>query len=263
MPSQLVHLVQFDIVWEDKQANHARVLELIKDSRTNPGDLIVLPELFDVGFTLNTDIAIDSENTTYSFLQTLSDSTGCTVHGSRALQSSNSTKAINCATITTPGLNEPLCEYSKIHPFSHGRESESYIGGQDIQTYQWQQPGESIQVCPAICYDLRFPELFRLGVKKGAQAFVLGANWPSPRIHHWRALSIARAIENQSYMIAVNRTGNDPHLPYPGSSLVVSPSGEVLGELNDEEAVLSVEILPQSVTQLRSSFRFLDDIKLI
>lgn len=257
------HLIQLDIAWEDKATNHRRVRELIDTAPITPGDLIVLPELFDVGFTLNTNIAIDKDNSTLAFLQSLANETRCTVHGSRAIQSPDPTKAFNCATITMPNLDAPVCEYAKIHPFSYGRESESYTGGDHIKHYNWTNNNTTLRVCPAICYDLRFPSLFRLGAKDGAQVFVYGANWPSTRQAHWRTLSIARAIENQAFVIAVNRTGNDPHLNYIGGSIAIDPKGEILGELNNEEAVLSVNIDPQVVTQWRETFPALRDMKLI
>ena len=252
------HLVQLDIAWEDKQANYDRVRSLLDRTPIAPSDLIVLPELFDVGFTLNTDIAIDHDGSTLRYLQTLANETGCTIHGSRAMPG-NKTHAYNCATVCFPDSDAPACEYHKAHPFSYGREAESYIGGNTLKHYDW----NGLQICPAICYDLRFPELFRLGVKDGAQAFVYGANWPSPRQSHWRTLSIARAIENQAFVIAVNRCGNDPHLPYAGGSIAIDPKGTILGELEDLEGVLSVEIDPGIADEWRSTFPALRDIKLI
>jgi len=257
------HIIQLDIAWEDKEANFAKVKSLVEGAPINPDDLIVLPELFDVGFTLNAEVASDAPGTTRVFLQELADQTQCTVHGSRAVPDPDSGKLHNCATITAPGQAAPICEYAKFHPFSFGRETDAYTGGNDIQFYQWMFGDHALGICPAICYDLRFPELFRHGIRLGAQAFVLGANWPAARIAHWRALCIARAIENQAYIIAANRTGSDPHLSYPGNSMVVGPKGEVLGELGDEEAVLSVEVDPQTVIDWRSTFPALNDIKLI
>ncbi|MDF1809984.1 MAG: hypothetical protein P1U42_09845 [Phycisphaerales bacterium] len=257
------HIVQLNIVWENKAANYGRVVDLLDSAPVESGDLIVLPELFDVGFTLNTKIAIDHNESTLKFLKDLADTSGCTIHGSRALPSSTEAKAWNCATITSPNYDIPLCEYHKIHPFSFGRESESYIGDTELLQYEWDSGHNKIRVCPAICYDLRFPELFRKGLLKGAEAFVIGANWPSPRIHHWRTLCIARAIENQAFVIAANRSGDDPHLPYPGNSLIVDPKGEVIAELGDQEAVLSAEIDPEIVQNWRSDFPVINDIKLI
>lgn len=252
------HLIQLDIVWESKQLNHDRVRSLLEHAAPSPGDLIVLPELFDVGFTLNTAVAND-EGSTLAFLQQLADDTRCTVHGSRALLAHGQSRAYNCASVCAPGHTQTLCEYRKVHPFSYGREGEAYIPGHTLGHYQW----NDLRVCPAICYDLRFPELFRLGAKAGAQGFVYGANWPSTRQSHWRTLSIARAIENQAFVIAVNRCGNDPYLHYAGGSIVIDPRGEVLGELGQEEAVLSVEIDPTIVRAWRTTFPALHDIKLI
>ncbi len=260
--SMHTHIIQLDIAWEDKAANHARVLELIESAPINPADLIVLPELFDVGFTLNAQIATDAPGTTRAFLQQLADDTRCTIHGSRALPDPDTGKLHNVATITAPNQASPICEYAKLHPFSFGRETESYAAGNEIKLYQWISE-QTLSICPAICYDLRFPELFRHSIHQGAQAFVLGANWPVARIAHWRALCIARAIENQAFVIAANRTGDDPHLTYPGNSMVVGPQGEILAELGNEEAVLSIEIDPQCVIDWRTTFPVLNDIKLI
>jgi predicted amidohydrolase len=124
---------------------------------------------------------------------------------------------------------------------------------------------------PATCYDLRFPELFRDGLRAGAEVIALGACWPSVRHAHWRALLIARAIENQCFVLGVNRVGDDPAqigagvgqvagLRYLGGSLVVSPMGDVLGELGADEGVLSVEIHAQSVRDWRSKFRAWKDL---
>lgn len=253
------HLLQLDIAWEDKEANRRRVRELLASPPPSQGDLIVLPELFDVGFTLNTDAAIDRDGATLAWLQALADDTGCVVHGARAIAAPVEGKALNCATAVAPGQGSPICEYAKIHPFSYGREAQSYEGGNEMPQYQW----GALTVAPAVCYDLRFPELFRHAAKAGAQAFVLGANWPAPRTAHWRALCIARAIENQAFVIGVNRCGHDPHLTYEGGSIVIDPQGRVLGELGDQEGVLSVEIDPALVSQWREAFPALADIKLI
>jgi len=257
------HLLQMEIVWEDKAANHRLVREMLETTDFSRGDLVVLPELFDVGFTLNTDIAIDHDDSTLSFLQSLADDTRCIIHGSRALRSPVPDHAINCATITAPGQTPPICEYAKVHPFSYGRESESYTGGDDITQYTWTGQSGTLTIMPSVCYDLRFPELYRRGVKTNADAFVLGANWPAPRTGHWRTLAIARAIENQSFVMGVNRTGSDPHLDYSGNSIVVDPQGEILGELSDEATVLSVEIDAQRVRDWRQTFPALNDMKMI
>jgi omega-amidase len=164
-----------------------------------------------------------------------------------------------------------VLEYAKIHPFTFGREPEFFAGGGEVMTYRWGEGGrhegtearrheggdgkdDGLTVCPAVCYDLRFPELFRIGLGKGAEAFAIGANWPEPRQAHWRALLFARAIENQAYVFGVNRTGSDPSLNYVGGSIAIGPRGEVLGELGAEEAVLSVDVDPGEVRRWREKF---------
>ncbi|MBO6513677.1 MAG: hypothetical protein JJ974_06920 [Phycisphaerales bacterium] len=258
------HLVQLDIQWEDPQTNYARVRSLLDTIRISPGDLIALPELFDAGFSLNTKTTCDMNNSTLEFLSDLAQETGCMIQGSRSIfpaQDSESL-ALNCATVCAPGGKNPVCEYHKVHPFSMGSEPKSFQGGNEVVQYDWVAGNETLKVCPFICYDLRFPELFRKGFVDGAEMFVLGANWPNARQHHWRSLLIARAIENQAFMLGINRCGDDPYLSYSGGTIAIDPMGTVLGELGDEEAVLSVEIDPTMLRDWRSKFRVIDDIKI-
>lgn len=256
------HLIQMDIVWEDRPANHALVERMLDGVDVRAGDLVVLPELFDVGFTLNLEVAPDREGATLRFLLGLADDLGVTIHGSRAVRPCDCDKAFNTVCAVAPG-GRLLCEYAKVHPFSYGREGEKYKGGERVEMYAWSDGAEALQICPAVCYDLRFPELFRLGAKRGAEVFVVGANWPRPRQHHWRALLIARAVENQAYVLGVNRCGNDPHLAYAGGTIAVSPTGEVVGELGEGPGVLTVEVDPGLVRRWRAEFPALRDVRLI
>lgn len=256
------HLIQFDIQWENKSANHERVRALIDESPIEAGDIIVLPELFDVGFTLNTDIACDLDDTTLEFLKQLALDTGCTIHGARATRADQPGRAYNNATITFPDGSQHI-DYRKVHPFSYGREMDAYDPGDTLKHYDWKSKEETLRVCPAVCYDLRFPELFRIAAKDGAQVIILGASWPTPRAMHWRTLLIARAIENQAFVFGVNRCGNDPYLRYHGGSIAVDPKGLILGELDEKERVLSVEIDTEIQREWRSEFPALRDIKLI
>jgi omega-amidase len=258
------HLVQMDIVWEDRAANHALVERMLDPVDVRAGDLVVLPELFDVGFSLNLDAAPDKADETLRFLLRLADDLGVTIHGSRAVRRCDCDKALNTALMAGPGGEDGsvLCEYAKVHPFSYGREPESYTGGQRVEMYDWVSGDERLRVCPAVCYDLRFPELFRIGATRGAECFALGANWPAARQGHWRALLIARAIENQAVVFGVNRVGNDPFIEYAGGTIAVSAKGEVLGELGDAAGVLTVEVDPGAVRAWRETFPALKDVRL-
>jgi len=253
------HLVQFDIAWEDKPSNRETVRTLVSGAKPDRGDLVLLPEMFDTGFSLNTGATADTGDETLSSLENLASDFGVWVQGGRTV--AGDPLATNRAVVVGPD-GTLLDEYAKIHPFTFGREPERFTGGDRVMIYSWGAPGDALVVCPAVCYDLRFPELFRDGLALGAEVYAIGANWPAPRQAHWRALAIARAIENQAFVLAVNRTGSDPHLDYLGGSIAVDPTGEILGELRDEVAVLSVEIDPVRVRAWRDTFPAWRDARL-
>ena len=240
------HLVQFNIAWEDKASNYKTVRAMVSGANPQKGDLIVLPEMFDTGFSLNTEKTAD-DGATLQFVRSLAVEFGVHVQGGRTLAGEH--LATNRAVVFDQ-QGDLVCDYAKIHPFTFGREPERFVGGDIVANYPW----GPLTVCPAICYDLRFPELFRAGLAMGAQMYVIGANWPSARQEHWRALCVARAIENQAFVLGVNRTGSDPHLDYLGGSIALGPRGEVLGELADEIGVLSVEIDAQVIEDWRTTF---------
>lgn len=255
------HLVQLDIAWEDRAENYRRTSGLLEAARSRvaPGDLVVLPEMFDSGFSFRLDLFADGDGATLSYLKDLARTHKVIVQGARTVIGPDG-RGRNRASIIGPG-GEVLAEYDKIHPFSFGKENEHFTGGDTVLTYDW--PAAGLRVCPAICYDLRFPELFRRGLQMGAQVFALGANWPLPRKHHRVALGVARAIENQAYMLCVNRAGTDPHLTYAGGSYAVDPKGGVIAQAGEEACVLSVPIDAGVVMQWREQFPAWKDAKLL
>ncbi len=262
------HLVQLNIVWQDKPTNQERVRQLLDRADVQPGDLIVLPEMFDTGFSFTIEETNDKDARTLSFLVELSEDTGAVVQGGRTIAPCHKCAARNVMTVIAPSgpTKSPagprvVAEYTKIKLFSPGGENTRFEHGTDIATYDW----NGATVMPAICYDLRFPELFRTGLSRGAEVIALGACWPSIRQHHWRALLIARAIENQCFVLGVNRVGDDPPnttlgvgltpgLHYAGGTIAVSPKGEVLSELADSEGVLTVPIEVSQVRAWRTKF---------
>jgi omega-amidase len=265
--------VQFDIVWEDKAANHAIIEGMLANARPDiePGTFVLLPELGDTGFSMNLDRIGDAELTLQwgqkiaqkfkIFLQ---------VGYARVLQNSPGPVAAptqgspplgrNCAAIIDPN-GTILGEYQKVHPFSIGKESQYYAGGRHLLI----RGCGGMNVCPMICYDLRFPELWRVAAMAGsnlhAEVFTIGASWPAARQHHWRALVIARAIENQAYVVAVNRCGGDPHLQYAGGSLIVSPKGEILCEAHEAPQVLQADLDADALRRWREDFPVLRDVQ--
>lgn len=244
------HLLQLDIQWENPAANRDRVTHLIDQSTIQPGDLILLPEMFDTGFSFNTPLTADRTGDSQRFITDLAQKLQATiVAGITIIDSENRPR--NRAIVASP-TGQILTTYDKQRLFPLGSPSEADIlaPGTTTTTFNW----NTLAVCPLICYDLRFPELFREGLQKGAQAYALIANWPIDRAAHWRALLIARAIECQSFVFGVNRTGPDPKLTYSGASIVVDPLGNVLAEADNTEQILSAAIDPAILTNWRSKF---------
>jgi len=143
-----------------------------------------------------------------------------------------------------------------MHPFSLGGEGVHFAAGNDPMLFDW----NGVKVCPLICYDLRFPEVFRTAAVRGAEVFAVIANWPRARQHHWEILLKARAVENQAYVIGVNRVGRDPNLRYEGGSLVVDPRGKVIADGKTCEGVIRAEINRVELQEYRRRFPALQDM---
>jgi predicted amidohydrolase len=245
--------VQFDIAWEDKPANHRIIEDLLAEADLPAGSLVVLPELGDSGFSFNLDRIADDQTTLWACR--LARRLHVWLQAGHAIRGKDG-RGRNCATLIDP-RGAIAGTYHKVHPFSFGREAEHFSGGEHLLI---RTCGAAL-VAPLVCYDLRFPELWRLAALAGAQVLTIGANWPQTRQPHWRALVLARAIENQAYVVAVNRIGSDPHLAYSGGSLIVSPTGIVLAEAGAEPAVLQAELDMQALRQWRAEFPALRDIR--
>lgn len=244
--------VQFDMVWEDKAANHATMQRMIDEAELPAGSFVLLPELGDTGFSFNLDRIVDDHSLAWARQLAASRRIwlqhGFAEHGPDG-------KGRNCAAIVNPD-GEVVGLYRKVHPFTFSREGEHYNAGEELLV----RCCDEAAVCPLICYDLRFPELWRLGALEGAEVFTIGASWPAARQQHWRSLLIARAIENQAYIVAVNRTGSDPHLSYAGGSIIISPQGEVLAEADDAPTVIQADLDMPALRKWRSTFPALRDI---
>ncbi|MDX2116217.1 MAG: nitrilase-related carbon-nitrogen hydrolase [Planctomycetota bacterium] len=233
-----VHLVQFDIAWEEPERNYAAVRRLVGGAAVEPGDLIVLPEMFDTGFSFAVERTADESGRSRGFLAELAREHGATVVGGVTVREGSGAR--NRAVVFGPG-GTPLMHYDKTRLFPLGTPSEASrfsAGPGEVGCFVW----NGVRVAPLICYDLRFPELFLAGLRAGAEVFVVIANWLEHRHAHWRALAVARAIENQAYVVAVNRCGKDPVAAYMGESLVLSPRGEVVAEGGRGDEVVSAVV---------------------
>ena len=131
-----------------------------------------------------------------------------------------------------------------------GGETEHYEAGTATTLFRW----DGFTVSPFICYDLRFPEHFRKATRAGAQLITVIASWPVARIGHWITLLQARAVENQAYVVGVNRTGDEPDFSYCGRSIVVDPHGQVVFDAGEEEGVGHVTLDPKLPATWREEF---------
>ena len=255
-----VYAFQIDIVWEDKAVNFANVAARVAAARPVRGGLLVLPEMFATGFSMNARALAEDAETgpTGTLLSGLAREHGCYVLGGVVTQSNGGgggDRPRNEAVLFDPA-GTLTGRYAKVHPFTPGGEREQYASGD--APVVWEIGG--LRVAPLICYDLRFPEIFRAALRRGADAFVVIASWLPTRAHHWDLLLRARAIENQAYVVGVNRVGTDPAPTiYPGRSVIVDPSGAVLAQAGDDAAVLSATLDPAFVTGYRDALPFLAD----
>jgi predicted amidohydrolase len=248
--------VQLDIVWEDKQANFEKVRRLLGQAAPEKASLVVLPEMFATGFSMNTaTMAEDYGGETEQFLAGMAKEFGITLMGGAAMRGRDK-RARNKALVFSP-QGELVAYYSKMRPFAPGGEAEHYAAGERHMTFRWAE----CTVSPFICYDLRFPEIFREAARgQRPELFTVIASWPEKRIEHWVKLLQARAIENQAYVVGVNRVGNDPYYSYSGRSLIVDPLGTVLADAGGNEGFIKGELDLGMLRKYREGLPFLADM---
>lgn len=254
--SMHLYAVQLDSVWEDKAANFAKVRALLADAAPLPGSLIVLPEMFATGFSCN--LAITAEPMaaeTEDFLREMASRWQCAVLGGLVVAEPDGLGSNQALAIAPDGRE--LVRYRKIRPFSLGGESAVHQPGTETANFPWQD----LQMAPLVCYDLRFPELARAALAQGAEVLVYIAAWPARRIQHWLTLLQARAIENQAYVIGVNRCGQEPDYTYCGRSVVVDPHGVIIADASDGEKVMHCEVQPAIVRSWRQDFPAVQDFQ--
>ncbi|MBL9141903.1 MAG: carbon-nitrogen family hydrolase [Phycisphaerae bacterium] len=248
--------VQYDIAWQKKSENWAAMRRLLQAAALPAGSLALLPELADTGFTMDTAAVLEGDSLA-SATRMARDLSIAVVAGHGERQDA---EVCNAASVID-ARGEVLGTYRKVHLFSPGREHTSFKPGRSIVVAPVACGGRTWQVCPLVCYDLRFPELFRIAALAGAEVFVLGASWPAARAAHWRALAIARAIENQAYVVACNRIGHDPHTEYAGGSIIVGPDGSILAEAGNEACVLQADADHATLARWRERFPALRDAR--
>lgn len=247
-------LVQMDLAWEDWSQNHARAAQHLKRAADAGADLAILPEMFATGFSMNAArIAQPPGGPTEQWLRDMAR--GLTIHLIAGVAETAVPLPVNNALFVSP--DGEVERFSKLHPFSFAGEEKVFGGGDGVVT--WKVAGA--RLTPLVCYDLRFPEPFRVAAEE-TDAFVVIANWPERRRAHWQLLLRARAVENQAFVLGVNRVGDGDNIHYAGDSAAISPWGETLASAAEIETVLIVDVDPKAVADARARFTALADRRL-
>jgi predicted amidohydrolase len=251
-------LIQLNTAWEDRQRNYEKAGFFAKKAAGESCDLIVFPEMFNTGFSMNlAAIADEGIGETTSALSEIAEKNNINLIAGFPIKAPGEDKGRNMA-VAYDRKGMLRATYAKMHPFCLADEEKYYIAGDNVTTFDIDGIPSSI----FICYDLRFPEVFRKVAKQVHAIFVI-ANWPSERVEHWNALLKARAIENQCFMIGVNRTGIDGNgICYSGSSCVIDPIGNFICSGSESDEYLVCEFDPARVNEVRSQFPFLKDMRL-
>ena len=248
-----VAAVQHDIVWEDRDTNFERLGPLIAAAGAQGARLVVLSEMFSTGFSMATDlIAEPADGPSVQFLVGQARRHDVWVSGSVPERPAGADRPYNQLVLAAP--DGAVHRYAKIHPFGYGAEHEHYAAGDAFLTVDV----EGVRCSFFVCYDLRFADEF-WPLAGATDCFVSVANWPAPRRDHWRTLLRARAIENQAYVVGVNRVGDGGGLAYAGDSVIIDPLGDELANAGEGEGIVTGEVDATRVTEIRTRFPFLAD----
>lgn len=252
-----IGLLQYSPVWENRDASIEKINSLLSIYNLDDVGLLVFPELSLTGFTMKSKLfAEEIDGISFRFFMDLSKKFKLDIFA--GIIESYDNKIYNSLIhFDSKGLIK--VRYRKIHPFSSSGENLNYSSNSTPVTTKIGK----ITFGLSICYDLRFPELYRFYGKEKVDVLCNIANWPTSRISHWDKLLQARAIENLSYMIGVNRAGKDPSLTYDGHSAVIDPMGNVLVSSNKNEEIIFADIDTEKIKSTRNNLPFLNDIKLI
>lgn len=253
-----VAAVQHDIVWNDREANFERLAPKIAGAVAFGAGLVLLTETFSTGFGFD-DPDFVTESVGGASSQFLADQAarhGVWVGGScpevRSDNDPGDLRPSNSFVLAGPDGTQH--RYRKVHPFSHADEQKYVRAGDRLVTVDV----AGFRVSMFVCYDLRFADEF-WQLAASTDLYLVPANWPGKRREHWMALLRARAIENQAYVVGVNRVGEGNGLEYTGDSQIIDPLGQILAAASHTESVLIADLSTDTVESTRTHFQFLPD----
>lgn len=254
-----VTLLQRNVLWADYERNALLNTELMEKEKGT--DLFILPEMFSTGFATSPEgiaekIDEDGNCFTLSWMKETARNLGCAVCGSVAVEERDG-RFYNRLYFVTPDM---CFSYDKHHLFTYGGENRSYSAGQERVVVFWR----GVKILLQVCYDVRFPVFVRNSIaddgKPEYDAIIYVASWPAKRVPAWKKLLPARAIENQCYVLAVNRMGNDPVCEYIGGTMVIDAMGNVVDSCPEgKETSISAELDMEALNRFRQKFPVLED----
>ncbi|MFZ1798481.1 MAG: amidohydrolase [Chitinophagaceae bacterium] len=250
-------IIQTSLAWEDKAANLemlGKKIFAIKDKT----HIVILPEMFSTGFSMKPEILAESmDGDTVAWMKDIARNKKIILTGSLMIKENDA--YYNRLLWVLP--NGEIGYYDKRHLFGYGKEDEHYSPGKTrmiVSVNGW-------KINLQVCYDLRFPVWARQNMRENSNkdeydVLMYVANWPEKRSHAWKTLLVARAIENQCYVIGVNRVGNDGNdIYHSGDSMVMGPLGEILFERSHDECVQTIILDKSKLDDVRNQFPFLSD----
>jgi predicted amidohydrolase len=226
---------------------------MIERAAADGARLVVLTEMYATGFSMKTDrIAEPVDGPSARFLAEQARAHGVWVCATVPERPDGAELPFNQLVLASP--DGAMHRYAKIHPFSYGNEHRHYSAGERFLTVDV----DGTRCAFFVCYDLRFADEF-WSLADTTDCYVVPANWPAARREHWMTLLRARAIENQAYVVGINRVGEGGKLDYSGDSMIIDPFGEVVAQAGDVETVITADVDPKRVQTVRSEYPFLQD----
>ncbi|MFC0189173.1 carbon-nitrogen family hydrolase [Fictibacillus aquaticus] len=248
--------VQFDVIYGKPDENRKKASGWISKAADEGADVIVLPELWDTAYDLErlSEIADTEGKNAIEFLKPLAKKHNVNIVGGSIAYEKNGNVSNTMLVFGRDG--SVISKYSKAHLIRLMNEEKFITPGSETSQFRI----DDVPSAGLICYDIRFPEWVRKVALEGAKIIFVPAQWPIQRDKHWRTLLTARAIENQCYVVACNRSGKDPDNTFAGQSLIIDPWGEIAAESGaHEETLLSAEINPSLVDEVRSRIPIFED----
>ena len=256
-----VAAVQHDIVWEDREANFARLDPQVGRAAAAGAELVLLTETFSTGFSMTPGIGEPEGGPSAQFLAAQAAQHGVWVGGSCPEIApgdggeGGGVAGLPYNSFVLAGPDGSTHRYRKLHPFTHGGEHERFRAGDGPVTVTI----GGLRITPFVCYDLRFADVFWRAAPQ-TDLYVVIANWPAARRLHWQALLQARAIENQAYVVGCNRVGAaGDGTAHAGDSRIVDPMGELLATASGAETLVLADVDADEVSATRDRLRFLPD----